>query len=98
MHPPRFRLVVFQDNATIPVPHRLALVVQRDIVRLEALHVALLGLQLRARPAGHRQRRGRGRIATVAIRATDELGLPTESDLARRLVLRGFPKVKPMRV
>ena len=34
-------------------------------------------------------------MVALATCVTDELGLPTESDLARRLVLRGFPKVKP---
>lgn len=79
------------------VPHRLALVIQHDIARLEALHVALFGLRLRADEAAHRQRRGGGRVATRtrAIRAHDQLGLSAESDLARRLVTRGFPKVEP---
>lgn len=79
------------------VPHRLALVIQHDIARLEALHVALFGLRLRADEAAHRQRSGGGRVTTRtrAIRAHDQLGLSAESDLARRLVPRGFPKVEP---
>ena len=79
------------------VPHRLALVIQHDIARLEALHITLFGLRLRADEATHRQRRGGGRLASRAraIRAHDQLGLSAESDLARRLVPRGFPKVEP---
>ena len=69
------------------------MLVQFDIMRLEALHKALLGLLWRAYPAGHLQRRGGGRIA---MRAADELGLPTESDRARHLIPRRFPKVKPL--
>ena len=72
--------------------------IQYDILRVEALYEAVLRLLLRAGPAGHRQRRGGGRMVALATCVTDELGLPAESDLARRLVLRGFPKVKPMRV
>jgi hypothetical protein len=95
VHPLRLLLVVLRDNATFPIP--LAIVIQIDIARLETFHVALLRLRLRANEAAHRQCSGGGRIASLGIRATDELCLPAESDLARRLVARGFPKVKPAR-
>jgi len=71
------------------------MIVQLDIMRLEALHEALLGLRWCAYPAGHLQRRGGGRIAMCAA---DELGLPTEPDRARHLIARRFPKVKPLNV
>ena len=93
MHPLGHYLVLIRAHVSFCV--RLAIVVQLDIARLEALHEALLGLRLRADEATHRERRGRRRIARGgSIRARDELGLPTESDLACRLVSRGFPKVK----
>jgi hypothetical protein len=65
-------------------------------MRLEALHEAFLALRRRAcRPAGHLQRRGGGRVATPARRTANELGLPTESDRTRHLILRRFQKVEP---
>lgn len=91
VHPLRLQLIV--PDAGFFVRHRLAVIVQLDIARLEALHEALFGLRLRAHEAAHRQRRAGGRVA-LALRAGDELGLSTEADLARRLVPRSFPKIK----
>lgn len=92
--PSRFHFIFLHSHAAFLVRHRLAIVVQLDIARLEALHEALFGLRLRAHEAAHRQRRAGGRLATLAFRTGDELGLSTEADLARRLVSRSFPKVK----
>jgi len=95
MYPLHRRLVVLRGHTVLHVPQHLALVIQHDIARLEALHVALVGLRLRADEAAHRQCRGGSRVAAGAVRACDQLGLSAESDLACCLIPRGFPKVEP---
>jgi hypothetical protein len=99
MNPLHLLLVVHRGNATLTfrVSQRLIIVAQLDVARLEAFHVALLRLRLRADEAAHRQRRGGGRVASLGIRTGDELCLSAEPDLARHLVPRSFPKVKPAR-
>lgn len=97
MYPLYLLLVVHCDDATLTFRIRLVIVAQLDIARLESFHVALLGLRRRADEAAHRQRSGGGRVASLGIRTADELCLSAEPDLARRLVPRGFPKVKPER-
>jgi hypothetical protein len=94
VYPLRLLLVILRDNATFPIP--LAIVIQIDIACLETFHVALLRLRLRANEAAHGQCSGGGRVASLGLRATDELCLSAESDLTRRLVARSFPKVKPV--
>jgi hypothetical protein len=99
MNPSRLQFIVlYSSHATFLVRHRLAVIVQLDIARLEALYIALFGLRLRAHEAAHRQCRAGGRVRSLSFRTGDELGLSTKADLARRLVPRSFPKVKSVRV
>ena len=85
---------VVRGYAGLRLPRRITIVVQLDIVRLEALHKALHHGQLHAHDATHRQRSGGRRVAALALCRLNELSLAPESNFARRLVLRGFPKVK----
>ena len=100
MRPSRLRFIVLDSDATFLVRHRLAIIVQLDIACLEALHVALFDKRLLgAHQSTHRQCRARGLTTrtVLAVHAVHKLGLPTEADLARRLVPRSFPEVKSAR-
>jgi hypothetical protein len=90
-HPLRLRLIVFNIYPGLGIRHRHAVVVLLDRVRLEALHetlyIALFRPRLCAHQATHRQRGRGGRFGTVTtVRARDDLGLPPEANLARRLI------------
>ena len=102
MRPFRLHLIVVGNDAAFLVRLAIVVHVQLDIARLEALHVALFDKRLLgAHQSTHRQRRARGSLATrgaCAVRTVHKLGLPTEADLARRLVPRRLPKVKSANV
>jgi hypothetical protein len=84
-HPIRLRLVVC-GHAGLRILDRHAIIVQLDIPRFEALHIALIQLRLRANETAHLQGGAGGPIVVLGLIGRNELGLAPEANFTSRLV------------